>query len=444
MIERDSSGIQAVQRKILAALRGGAVLTNCHKEGITKMYFERDRFVQSTEGDYSHREEYPDETKFLAAMWATHSWRVTGGTNPKLSPELDVWKGILGLIEGSGTKRPWVASASTAPSKPLPFVGGGHLRLPTIPTLIVTGALIVGTAIWAGVSRMLSVKTTGSPVGLAVGTPEFIAMLIRNQEPYVPTLHRNPNNDRFRIDLLLQPRDGKSPRRLISIARRLKQAESNRSAHVLGFDGKLFWLLSDDITAYDPAADRLIGLKELRKANPSLDELWPAAFYEVNGRLQASTRDNRTVVEIDPETLVAQPLNGRPARTRPFPPNPVDSLLIPTTSKAEGALNAAFVREGVDGPKLTLTQPDSALLTFWRKQDFLRRMLFVSRVDPSGKTLWETETGVGDLQQVLSDRSVVAFIGTRPRVPDKVPEPILTLIDNSTGAATSHSLWIRR
>jgi hypothetical protein len=443
MTQRDSSSIQAVQREILAALRRGKVLTNCHKEGVTKMSFERDRFVQSTEGDYSCREEYQDEAKFLAAVWTTHSWRVTGGTNPKLSPELDVWKGILGLVEGSGAKRPWVSAAPAVPSRPLPFIAG-RLRLPTIPTLIVTGVLIVGAAIWAGLARIFSVKTIGSPVGQAVGTPGFIAILIRTQEPYIPTLHRNPNNDRFRLDLLLQPRDGKRPRRLVSIARRLASAESNRSAHLLGFDGKRFWLLSDEIAAYDPETDRLIGLKELRQANPSLDALWPAAFYEMNGRLQASTRDNRTVVEIDPETLVATPLNGRPARTRPFPPNPVDSLLIPTTAKAEGALNAAFVREGVDGPKLTLTQPDSALVTFWRKQDFLRRMLFVTRVDASGKTLWETETGIGDLQQVLPDRSVVAFIGTRPRVPDKVPEPILTLVENATGAVTERSLWVRQ
>lgn len=444
MTQRDSPGIHTVQQEILASLRRGKILTNCHKEGITKMCFERDRFVQSTEGDYSHRQEYPDETKFLAAVWTTHSWRVTGGTDPNLSPELEVWKGILGLIEDPGVKRPWVAPASAVPSKPLPFTGGGYLRLPTVPTLIVTGVLIVGAAIWAGLSRMFSVKTIGSPVGQAVGTPGLIAILIRTQEPYIPTLHRNPNNDRFRLDLLLQPRDGKRPRRLVSIARRLASAESNRSAHLLGFDGKRFWLLSDEIAAYDPETDRLIGLKELRQANPSLDALWPAAFYEMNGRLQASTRDNRIMVEIDPPTLVATPLNGRPARTRPFPSNPVDSLLIPTTSKAEGALNAAFVRDGVDGPKLTLTQPDSALVTFWRKQDLLQRMLFVSRVDPNGKTLWEAETGIGDLQQILPDRSVVAFIGTRPRVPDKVPEPILTLVDNATGAVTERSLWVRQ
>jgi len=69
-------------------------------------------------------------------------------------------------------------------------------------------------------------------------------------------------------------------------------------------------------------------------------------------------------------------------------------------------------------------------------------MLFVARVAPDGRTVWEAETGIGDLQQVLPDRNTLALIGTRTRVPDKLPEPVLVILRNDTSAATVHSLWI--
>ena len=34
----------------------------------------------------------------------------------------------------------------------------------------------------------------------------------------------------------------------------------------------------------------------------------------------------------------------------------------------------------------------------------------------------------------------MAFVGTRPMVPDKVSEPLLVIVDNRTGAVVTHSL----
>ena len=120
----------------------------------------------------------------------------------------------------------------------------------------------------------------------------------------------------------------------------------------------------------------------------------------------------------------------------------MDSLLLSAPAPNADTLKPAWVRGEVDGPKLALSSPDSSLLVFWRKTGVLQRMLFATRVDASGKTLWETETGIDNLQQVLPDRVAPAFIGTRPHVPDKVLEPILVILDAETGKATTHSLWI--
>ncbi len=41
----------------------------------------------------------------------------------------------------------------------------------------------------------------------------WLATPIRTLEPYVPSLHRNPDNDRFRLALFLYLADGRSPGR---------------------------------------------------------------------------------------------------------------------------------------------------------------------------------------------------------------------------------------
>jgi hypothetical protein len=65
----------------------------------------------------------------------------------------------------------------------------------------------------------------------------------------------------------------------------------------------------------------------------------------------------------------------------------------------------------------------------------------VTRLGTDGKTSWTADTGIGRLEQVLPDEKVIGFIGARPAIPDKVPEPILVLINISTGGITTNSLW---
>ena len=444
MSQPDLSTIPGVQREILAVFRRGSVLVNCHKEGITRVLFERDRFVRTNEGDWSGREEWTDEAAFLAALWTSYRWRATDGAGPGQISDLEAWRRILRYIEETAEKKSWLPGRSSSPplaTPPRP-VRSGLPRLGTVPALILVGVFILGAATLSMLSKLFTVRTSGSPLGEAVGTPEFIAQLIVTQRPYVPSLHRNAANDRYRIDLLVLPRDGRGKRRLIPLRDRLDASSTQHGAKLLGSDGRFLWILAGEITAYDHKANRLVRLEELRRANPSLEALWPEGFYEVNGRLQVSTRDNRVFVEVDPDTLVAAPPTGRRAPRRPFPPHPVDSLLLSAPAPGTDALKPAWVLGSVDAPKLALTEPDSSLLVFWRKFGVLERMLYARRVDTDGNTLWETETGIDSLQQVLPDRSFPAFIGTRPRVPDKVSEPILVILDAETDKATTHSLWI--
>ena len=64
-------------------------------------------------------------------------------------------------------------------------------------------------------------------------------------------------------------------------------------------------------------------------------------------------------------------------------------------------------------------------------------------MDTEGKFIWKVDTGIDrfKLEQILPGKDSFAFVGTRPPIPDKVSEPLLVIVDNTTGAIAVHSLW---
>ena len=67
----------------------------------------------------------------------------------------------------------------------------------------------------------------------------------------------------------------------------------------------------------------------------------------------------------------------------------------------------------------------------------------IARVDDQGNVIWKTDTGIYrfSLEQILPGERSMAFIGERPQVEGKVSEPLLVVVDNATGTATTTSLW---
>lgn len=88
--------------------------------------------------------------------------------------------------------------------------------------------------------------------------------------------------------------------------------------------------------------------------------------------------------------------------------------------------NGTLVRDAQGVTLLRLAAPDSVLLTH-RSSTGPAGTLLVTRLGTDGKTGWATDTGIGRLEQVLPDERIIAFIATRPAVPNKVPEPILVM-----------------
>jgi hypothetical protein len=65
----------------------------------------------------------------------------------------------------------------------------------------------------------------------------------------------------------------------------------------------------------------------------------------------------------------------------------------------------------------------------------------LTRLAPDGKAIWDTATGIGRLSQVLPGADTIALIGERTPVPNKLPEPILVLINTTNGTINTVSLW---
>ncbi|MEO8589234.1 MAG: hypothetical protein ABI432_07700, partial [Flavobacteriales bacterium] len=225
---------------------------------------------------------------------------------------------------------------------------------------------------------------------------------------------------------------------------------------------------------------------------------------EMNGRLRTTSPDHQSAVEFEPGTLKAIPVEvvATPGKW-PFPPKPEDFLCagfftspntwlgLHSTAEVEGEfapkkfvrrvvrqedakqmrrfhrgaldapvddrysrilsmeslgneeyLNAAFLRMDAGSEPLRLGDPDGALLIYTSAPG-LNGTAIIARVDTEGRIIWKVDTGIDrfSLSQILPGTNSMAFVGTRPPVPDKVSEPLLVIVENGTGRMVAHSLW---
>ncbi|MBP7950565.1 MAG: hypothetical protein KA004_13010 [Verrucomicrobiales bacterium] len=443
-----------------------------------------------------------------AAWRARHPWaaarraeimrRVAGAAVRQMSPggraEMDDKMGWINL-----------RAAATVPPKSrarpdVSFV----TRLTTFKFIL--GLIVLVLAVGAVALRkvFMIASPTGFPIALSVRTPQHVATLIQTLEPYVPSLHRNPANDRYRLALFLHPVDGRSAGRLIQIAKGFRPGEL-QLAKLHGCDGRTVWFGAKGLGGVNLATGKLVGPAELRAANPSLAEAWDdprrISFAQ---RLRVTSPDRQTVLEVEPDTLRAVPARvERDAAKSPFEltlhdflsvgarPSPTAwlGLLSPREAALEyrpkswlrpfnraadakelrrfhraalgpeldrgnreilslealpgdGYFNAAFVRADAKADPLRFSGPDGFLMIYTSAPG-LTATLVVARVDTAGKVVWKTDTGIDrfTLKQILPDARFVAFVGTRPPVPEKVSEPILVIVETSTGALSTSSLW---
>ncbi|MBP6012917.1 MAG: hypothetical protein KBA31_11880 [Alphaproteobacteria bacterium] len=334
--------------------------------------------------------------------------------------------------------------------------------------------------------------------------PGGVATLIETTDPYPLDISGRGGNRTASLSILVTPLDGSTPQ-LVPFARGLSPGAYSLArtmgsdGRTLWFDAAgLYGLrLSDftlvttnDLRAANPGLDA---------------RWWEDSrgMDLIEGKLHVMRIDRSAAVDIDPDTLTAigvapKPSNARFERREPadhlaagiviapgawlglhspaelssaFKPGkwirPVESAddvkvsrrlskatletatadarfrirAIATIGDAE-FLEAAFLRMDDKSAPLKLASPDSALMVHTSPAGFAGTLV-VSRVDFQGNLLWSTDTGLDrfQLKQILPGQDVLAFVGTRPPIPDKVSEPLVVLVDAGTGKMTSQSLW---
>ncbi|MEZ6018167.1 MAG: hypothetical protein R3F49_23885 [Planctomycetota bacterium] len=340
-------------------------------------------------------------------------------------------------------------------------------RLQDVRRLVALGALGVTCALGAAAwlfDRSLKIDPgPGTPLGRTVRTDAHVATLIQTLEAYTPSLHRDGSRDRYRVSLCLTPLDG-SESTLVPLAIGLAPS-ALALAKVLGSDGRTLW--------YDVCGVGGIDLQTLRKVeSPSGRPLvvpaglngaqttplpLPPAAYLCAGLFVAA--DAWLGLHSDAEVAGAcQPGRSLRRGQRADEGKAVRrfhrAVVEPSTGGARLAIvsmtrladtehfDAAFLRLDDASEPLRLTDPDGVLMVSSRERG-LGGTTLLSRVDTSGTVLWQVDTEIDrfTLQQVLPGEASTAFVGTRPRVEGRVPEPLLALVDHRTGTLSVRSLW---
>ncbi len=102
---------------------------------------------------------------------------------------------------------------------------------------------------------------------------------------------------------------------------------------------------------------------------------------------------------------------------------------------------AALLRESHRGSVLKLTGPDGFLLTSLHQNGSVETLM-IHRVDLQGQILWQADTGITELDQILPDPRALAIVGKQAAPSGKLPKPVLVILNNESGALSSHSLWV--
>jgi hypothetical protein len=90
----DATPIEALQQKILAAVRSGSRYYCGHKEGTICFFFSGSNFMRIDEGEDPQTIRFETDADFLKAIWNFYNWDAKRDTYPHSPPDLDVWKFI--------------------------------------------------------------------------------------------------------------------------------------------------------------------------------------------------------------------------------------------------------------------------------------------------------------------------------------------------------------
>lgn len=328
---------------------------------------------------------------------------------------------------------------------------------------VLAGAVVLAGVVWVKQRFLVIDPGPGSPIGLAGRTSEHIAVLIRSLEAYTPSLHRDASKDTHRVELCLFPLDG-SAARTIPVATGLS-FNTLGLAKILGRTGDTLWFDAAGLRGLDLGSFELLPDEAVERVDPSqVPRSWSGSplpprteQYLAAGLCPTpdtwlglhSTAD--TARALAPGRWLSRVVRAEETKERRrfhrglLEPevSPGRNRIVSMTPLGEAEfVAAAFLRIDDTSEPIRLVDPPSSLMLY-KSDTGLNGTLMMARVDDVGASLWTVETGIEHfgLQQILPGVDSVAFVGTRPPVPDQVSEPLLVIVDYATGQTRTESLW---
>lgn len=319
-------------------------------------------------------------------------------------------------------------------------------------------ALIFASVMWFGKKVISVAPASGVPLGECVRTENHIASLIQATDPHLPEISGRGGNTTTSVSILIIPLDGNEPKKIL-LAEGLTSNQF-ALAKILGSDGQVLWFDVNGIGGVDLKRMKLLEPAELRDPYAP-KSAWPfaigpdaylaAGFIVAPGRWLGLHSEEEAQGEFTPKKFVRRVVSQENRKLmRRFHhgalEEPVDEKYHRIISMSpighEEYLNAAFLRIDDKSEAFRLADPDGALMIH-TSEPGLKGTTIISRIDLDGKIIWSVDTAIDrfKLSQILPGKDSFAFVGTRLPVPDKLSEPIVVIVENATGKATTHSLW---
>jgi hypothetical protein len=216
-----------------------------------------------------------------------------------------------------------------------------------------------------------------APVSDSMIAGPYVATLIETMEFRIPELAARPENDRYKLSLVLHPLDGGAPR-TVPIKSGLRASDFIHAARIISDDGQRLFFHAHE----------------------------PMAYNYSTGNLSYASSPN------------PRPLSAR----NPTPHDLRDPAACP------------------DCKRPALLKTDHTLLLHRSSRGIFGTEL-LSRLSPDGKRLWTADTDLQDVTELLPTPNHTAFIGQKsPEKPDAFRPPFLVIVNNNDGAITTHPL----
>ncbi|MDX2236975.1 MAG: hypothetical protein NW203_05380 [Hyphomonadaceae bacterium] len=419
---------------------------------------------------------------------------------PQSAAEIDRVSGAIVLRGGVGGDPRKAADRAKAAA----FVWRFSRLSALAAAAVLAVALAAGAVALVGREALTAAQPLGAPLNDSVRYDGGVATLIMRTDPQGPRWSGRGGGETVSVSLLLIPFEGAAPRltRLVQGVEAnnltLARVLGGDGATVWADAGGLFGVRLRDGALVTP--DALQAANPGLEPGWWRD---PRGMSVREGRLHIMRIDRSAAVSVDPQTLRAAPAEPRPGPPRLSAPaqdafmaaglltaggawlglqpadegpgalrvgrwlRPVESAdaanaprflalaaLDPSADRtryriraiarvgAGSFVNAGFLRSDAASEPLRLRDPAGAVLIHTRPPAHTGTLL-VSRVDEAGGVAWTADTGLDrfTLRQILPGDGVSAFVGARPPEPGRLSEPLVVIVDNNTGAVTTHTLW---